>query len=120
MRYDTINLTNKAVSRLSQLATQSNNRNFLLSLKWSNCHKFLYMFRPYDLINHKRKTNYKFYDNKDIKIYIPGTAIGYIHGTTIDYAHSTISDRFTFDNPNAISVCCCGRAFVPSSDLVCY
>mgnify|MGYP002630244426 CR=1 FL=1 len=120
MRYDTINLTNKAVSRLSQLAARSQNKKFLLALKWSNCNKFLYLLRQYDSSKRHWKTNYKFYENKDIKIYIPGTTISYIHGTTIDYVYSTIGDHFTFDNPNATSVCCCGRAFLPSSDLVCY
>jgi iron-sulfur cluster assembly protein len=45
------------------------------------------------------------------KVYVDPRSLRVLDGTTLDYDTSLLSKGFTFNNPNATSVCGCGASF---------
>lgn len=46
-----------------------------------------------------------------VKIYVDPLAIMYLVGTEMDYVEDKLAAHFTFNNPNAKSLCGCGESF---------
>jgi iron-sulfur cluster assembly protein len=46
-----------------------------------------------------------------VKVYVDPMAIMYLVGTEMDYVEDKLAAHFTFNNPNAKSLCGCGESF---------
>jgi iron-sulfur cluster assembly protein len=50
------------------------------------------------------------------RVYVDRRSLRVLDGTTLDYDTSLLSKGFTFNNPNATSVCGCGASFSIEKD----
>ena len=46
-----------------------------------------------------------------VKVFIDSISFPYLDGTTVDFVVNIEGSGFTFDNPNAVALCSCGKTF---------
>ena len=47
----------------------------------------------------------------DVKIYVDQDSVPHLQGTTVDFVIGIEGSGFSFDNPQAVSSCSCGKSF---------
>lgn len=78
-----------------------------VGVKGAGCSGFSYLIS----INDSLKNTDCIFTFGDLQILIDKKSILYLNGTTLDYEKTLQKQDFVFKNPNAKSLCGCGRSF---------
>lgn len=105
-----IDITSKAVSQLINLKKIQNKQYIEFTLKSGGCNGFSYNFKP---TNESPKKDDNIIEKDKLKLYVNDIYLFHLIGTKIDWEESNMGSMFTFDNPNANSMCGCGKSFNP-------
>lgn len=105
----TINLTERAVSKVKELISSEGNPDLHLRVfvTGGGCSGFQYGF-SFDDENQDDDTKV-FKDG--VVVVIDGMSYQYLVGATVDYSESLTGSQFVVQNPNASSTCGCGASF---------
>tara|TARA_X000001036_G_C20543674_1_gene751420 strand:- start:336 stop:662 length:327 start_codon:yes stop_codon:yes gene_type:complete len=101
-----INLTDKAIKKITELTVKSEKFALRLDLKKGGCAGMEYFMEYVD----KVKKNEEVIDFNGAKVIIAPLAQMYLFGTTIDYEDGILESGFKFRNPNVTEACGCGES----------
>ena len=99
-----LQITDKAVSRLSYLAATQNKQYVRLSVKGGGCAGYNY---DWSTTNEREATDGLFEDVLIVSFDLEF----YLLGTTLDWVEDTFKAEFVISNPNSKSSCGCGESF---------
>ncbi|TWB89392.1 iron-binding apoprotein IscA [Bradyrhizobium macuxiense] len=104
-----INLTDSALNAVkSVLATSAQpTRGLRIMVEAGGCAGFKYAM---DLAE-QAKPNETVIERDGIRVFVDDMSRDHLAGTTIDFVVKLEGSGFTFDNPNAGSICSCGKSF---------
>lgn len=60
---------------------------------------------------HEPSSDETVFEQGGIKVFVDNASRAHLNGTTIDFVVSLEGSGFRFDNPNAKSICSCGKSF---------
>jgi iron-sulfur cluster insertion protein len=102
--------TSAAANRVKELLTeegQSTDTALRIFVEGGGCHGFSYGFGfETDIANDDTV-----YETEGVKLVVDSMSIMYLDSATVDYISSVHGDRFTIDNPEAVTTCGCGSSF---------
>lgn len=106
---DPINLTESALTKLTDIFAEENNPNLNLRVFVSGggCSGFTYGFTFDEDINEDDFV----IEKNNIKLLVDQMSYQYLVGATIDYIEDIRGSQFSITNPNATSTCGCGSSF---------
>ncbi len=104
-----IKLSDKAVSRIKEIMSQSKNPTIgvRVGVKSGGCAGMSYIMEYAKDV----KPNEEVIEDKGVKVLIDPKAIMYLLGTEMDYKKEKFSSQFVFKNPNETDRCGCGESF---------
>ena len=104
-----IKLSDKAVSRIKEIMSQSKKPTIgvRVGVKSGGCAGMSYIMEYAKDI----KPNEEVVEDKGVKVLIDPKAIMYLLGTEMDYKKEKFSSQFIFKNPNETERCGCGESF---------
>ena len=104
-----IKLSDKAVSRIKEIMSQSKNPTIgvRVGVKSGGCAGMSYIMEYAKDV----KPNEEVIEDKGVKVLIDPKAIMYLLGTEMDYKKDNFSSQFIFKNPNETERCGCGESF---------
>lgn len=104
-----INITETAISKITELITEENNPNLSLRtfVQGGGCSGFQYGF-TFD--EEQNEDDFAVEVGK-FKVLIDAMSMQYLTGATIDFKDDLYGSSFTIRNPNAQSTCGCGSSF---------
>ena len=104
-----INLTDRAVSKVKELIDGEGNPNLHLRVyvTGGGCSGFQYGFSFDD--EHLEDDTEVLKDG--VTVVVDGMSYQYLVGSTVDYSESLTGSQFVVENPNASSTCGCGASF---------
>ena len=104
-----IKLSDKAVSRIKEIMSQSKNPTIgvRVGVKSGGCAGMSYVMEYAKEV----KPNEEVVEDKGVKVLIDPKAIMYLLGTEMDYKKEKFSSQFVFKNPNETERCGCGESF---------
>lgn len=104
-----INLTDRAVSKVKELIDGEGNPNLHLRVyvTGGGCSGFQYGFSFDD--EHQEDDTEVLKDG--VTVVVDGMSYQYLVGSTVDYSESLTGSQFVVENPNASSTCGCGASF---------
>ena len=104
-----IKLSDKAVSRIKEIMSQSKNPTIgvRVGVKSGCCAGMSYIMEYANEV----KPNEEVIEDKGVKVLIDPKAIMYLLGTEMDYKKEKFSSQFVFNNPNETERCGCGESF---------
>lgn len=103
----TLNLTPLAITKIKEFCKNSNKQALRIKVKVGGCSGNEYVF---DLAD-KKEDDDVVVQEQDAAIYIDHKSIEKINNATIDYKEALTGAGFKVVNPNATSVCGCGKSF---------
>jgi len=108
-----INLTDRAIEKISDLLAEENNPDIKLRtfIQGGGCAGFSYGFTFDDTTNEDDFVITK----HGLTLLVDSASMQYLLGSTIDYKEELMSSSFTIINPNAQSTCGCGSSFSPAN-----
>ena len=102
-----INLTDKAITRIQSLLSSSETNNFRVYVTGGGCSGFQYGF--------KFDKNLEGDDDvilfTDFSILLDSLSYPYLFGSLLDYVEDLSGSKFIITNPNAKTTCGCGESF---------
>ena len=101
-----INLTDKAIKKITELTVKSEKFALRFDLKKGGCAGMEYFMEYVD----KVEKNEEVIDFNGAKVIIAPLAQMYLFGTTIDYEDGILESGFKFRNPNVTEACGCGES----------
>jgi len=101
-----INLTDKAIKKITELTVKSEKFALRLDLKKGGCAGMEYFMEYVDKVD----KNEEVIDFNGAKVIIAPLAQMYLFGTTIDYEDGILESGFKFRNPNVTEACGCGES----------
>ena len=104
-----IKLSDKAVSRIKEIMSQSKNPTIgvRVGVKSGGCAGMSYIMEYAKDV----KPNEEVIEDKGVKVLIDPKAIMYLLGSEMDYKKEKFSSQFVFKNPNKTERCGCGESF---------
>tara|TARA_B100000579_G_scaffold254839_1_gene209791 strand:+ start:2501 stop:2827 length:327 start_codon:yes stop_codon:yes gene_type:complete len=103
-----INITDKAISKIQEVLTTNNMKYFRIKVKGGGCSGFQYVFKSENEINIDKDLVFDF---KQLKILIDKNSLEFIDQAELDYKDELIGSSFSINNPNAKNSCGCGSSF---------
>ncbi len=103
-----INITDKAISKIQEVLTTNNMKYFRIKVKGGGCSGFQYVFKSDNEINIDKDLVFDF---KQLKILIDKNSLEFIDQAELDYKEELIGSSFSINNPNAKNSCGCGSSF---------
>ena len=97
-----IRITARAISEMAKKSTQ-----LFFSCKSGGCNGFEYVLEPVSVAPPNVETQHF----KNVTVHTCNISMLHLLGTEIDWKEDMMGARFTFDNPNANSMCGCGATF---------
>ena len=109
MSEQVIKLSDKAVSRIKEIMSQSKKPTIgvRVGVKSGGCAGMSYIMEYANEV----KPNEEVIEDKGVKVLIDPKAIMYLLGTEMDYKKEKFSSQFVFKNPNETERCGCGESF---------
>jgi iron-sulfur cluster insertion protein len=106
---DQINISDSAVSKITELLAEENNPKLKLRtfVQGGGCSGFQYGFTFDEEVNEDDFV----IDKEGMTLLIDAMSMQYLQGATIDYKEDLMNSSFTIVNPNAQSTCGCGSSF---------
>ncbi|MAR34312.1 MAG: iron-sulfur cluster assembly accessory protein [Chloroflexi bacterium] len=106
---NTIQITQKAASKVKQFADEKSMSKFGLkvSVKGGGCSGLTYVL---DIVEGYDEED-KIIKSSGIEVYIPKKAFVFLAGTVLDFSDGLNGKGFEFTNPNAKKTCGCGTSF---------
>lgn len=102
-----LNLTPLAIAKIKEFCKNNNKNALRIKVKVGGCSGNEYVF---DLADQKEEDDVVIQE-KEAAIYIDRKSIEKINNATIDYKEALTGAGFKVVNPNATSVCGCGKSF---------
>ena len=104
-----IKLSDKSVSRIKEIMSQSKNPTIgvRVGVKSGGCAGMSYIMEYAKDV----KPNEEVIEDKGVKVLIDPKAIMYLLGTEMDYKKEKFSSQFVFKNPNETERWGCGESF---------
>ena len=103
-----INITDKAISKIQEVLKDQNMKNFIIRVKGGGCSGFQYVFKSENVINENIDHVFNF---KNLQILIDKNSMNFINESELDYKEELIGSSFSITNPNAKNSCGCGTSF---------
>jgi iron-sulfur cluster assembly accessory protein len=103
----TVNVTERAASRISEIAALEHVKALRVSVNGGGCSGYHYDFKmtndvePDDLV----------VERAGATVLIDSISLAYMSGATLDYVDDLIGQSFKIENPLAKSSCGCGTSF---------
>jgi iron-sulfur cluster assembly protein len=106
---NTIKITEKAASKVTQFAADKGMENFGLkvAVKGGGCSGLTYVL---DIVEGAEADD-KIILQHGVEVYVPKKAFVFLAGTVLDFSDGLNGKGFEFSNPNAASTCGCGTSF---------
>ena len=106
---NTIEITEKAASKVKQFADQKSMSKFGLkvSVKGGGCSGLTYVL---DIVEEPDEDD-KVIKSSGIEVFVPKKAFVFLAGTVLDFSDGLNGKGFEFYNPNAKKSCGCGDSF---------
>ena len=108
---DVISISARALSMLKNIAKQHHTNTMFIGVKSSGCNGFTYTIKPSN--EQEIQKGDEIIKKDDLNINICGKSILYILGSKLEWEKTIMSEGFKFNNPNADSLCGCGKSFNP-------
>ena len=104
-----VELTENAISKISELLAEENNPNLKLRtfVQGGGCSGFSYGFT----FDEEHNEDDFLIERPGMKILIDAMSMQYMLGATIDYKEDLMGSSFVINNPQAQSTCGCGSSF---------
>ena len=107
MKKDIISISDSAIEQLKTIYETQNNRILKIAVDGKGCSGYSYDMEFVD----NESDGDEIIERDGIRVAVDKTAVLYLIGTTLDYKSSLMEQGFKFLNPNAISMCGCGKSF---------
>jgi iron-sulfur cluster assembly protein len=106
---NTIEITEKAASKVIQFATAKGMEHFGLkvAVKGGGCSGLTYVL---DIVEGAEADD-KIIIQHGVEVYVPKKAFVFLAGTVLDFSDGLNGKGFEFANPNAAKTCGCGTSF---------
>ena len=103
-----ITLTQPAADRVrSFLAKRGKGEGLRVGVKTVGCSGKAYVIDYADAI----EPDDRVFESHGVRVIVHGDSLAYLDGTEVDFVREGMSERFTFNNPNAKGECGCGESF---------
>lgn len=102
--------TEAAASRVKEILLEQNKGDdaaLRIFVEGGGCHGFSYGFGVED----EMAEDDTVYETNGVKLVIDSMSIMYLEHATVDFVSGLHGDRFTIDNPDAVTTCGCGSSF---------
>lgn len=106
-----ITITSRALTKLKQIGKNYDTKTIFIGLKNSGCNGFEYEIQPTKEIDFQKGD--EIIKKDGIDIHVCGKSIMYLLGSNLDWEKTIMNEGFKFNNPNANSMCGCGKSFNP-------
>jgi iron-sulfur cluster insertion protein len=103
-----INITDRAISKIQEVLENQNKSYFRIRVKGGGCSGFQYVFQSESEINDQKDQIFEF---GKLKVIIDKNSLPFIEAAELDYKDEMIGSSFSISNPNAKSSCGCGSSF---------
>jgi iron-sulfur cluster insertion protein len=104
---DAVNITERAASRICEIAAVEHAKALRVSVNGGGCSGFQYDFTMTDAVS----ADDMVVERNGATVLIDSISLAYLSGATIDYVDDLIGQSFKIDNPLAKSSCGCGTSF---------
>ena len=102
-----INLTDKAITRIQSLLSSSETNNFRVYVTGGGCSGFQYGFK----FDKNLEGDDDVIPFTDFSILLDSLSYPYLFGSSLDYVEDLSGSKFIITNPNAKTTCGCGESF---------
>jgi iron-sulfur cluster insertion protein len=104
-----IEITESAMSKISEILAEENNPNVKLRtfVQGGGCSGFSYGFT----LDEEQTEDDFVIEKTGVQVLVDSMSMQYLQGAIIDYKEDLMSSSFVINNPNATTTCGCGSSF---------
>ncbi|WP_367026132.1 iron-sulfur cluster insertion protein ErpA [Methylococcus sp. ANG] len=109
MSAETIQFTDSAANRVSELLAEEGDQNLKLRVyvTGGGCSGFQYGFTFDEVVNEDDTV----VEKNGVSVLVDPMSLQYLQGAEIDYTENVSGSQFVIRNPNATTTCGCGSSF---------